>query len=116
MVTGTVAVETERSASLLSAGMRSASYVDTDVGAAVILRSGGCVVGLVHYNLWLHTVSDKVQWLWLWGATYDNTADLGKYLGLPLLQGHMVPVPHWARLIMIIACDMLKICMRAYYY
>ena len=46
MATGTVAVEIERSISLLSAGMGSVSDVDTDFVAAVVLRGAGGVVGL----------------------------------------------------------------------
>ena len=114
MATDTVAVETARSTSLLSARMGSASDVDADVGAAVMLRGGGGVVGLVHCSFWLHPVSDEGQWRRLWDAAYDNAADPGERRGLPSLQAHMVPVPHWARLIMIIVCDMLELCMRAY--
>ena len=45
MVTGTVAVETARSMSLLSAGMGSASEIGVYMGADVIIRGGGRVVG-----------------------------------------------------------------------
>ena len=116
MATGTVAVKTARSTSLLSAGMGSASDVDVDVGEAVMIRGGGGVVGLVHCSFWLHPVSEEGQWRWLWDATYDNAADLGKQCGLTSLQSHMVPVLHWMRLIMIITCNMLELCMSNYYY
>ena len=48
MATDVIAVETARSTSLLSAGMGSASGVDADLGAYVMLRGGGGVLGLVH--------------------------------------------------------------------
>ena len=114
MATGTVAVDTESIASLFSAGMGSASDLDADVGAAVMLRCREGVMGLVHCRFWLHTVSDEGQWCRFWDAVYDNAANPGKQRGLPLLRAHMVPVLHRERLIMIIAFGMLKLCMRAY--
>ena len=57
MVTSAVAVKTARSTSLLSAGMGSASDVDADVGAAVMIRGGEGVMGLVHCSFWIHYVS-----------------------------------------------------------
>ena len=56
MVTGTVTVETASINSLLSSGMVSASDVDADIGASIILSGGGDVGGLVHCRFWLHPV------------------------------------------------------------
>ena len=62
MVTFTIGVDTENSTSLFSAGMGSASDVDTDVGASVLIRGQSVIVGLVHCILWFHPVSDEGQW------------------------------------------------------
>ena len=56
MVTGTVTVETESITSLVSSGMVSASDVDADIGASIILRGGGGVGGLAHCRFWIHPV------------------------------------------------------------
>ena len=116
MATCTIAVEASRSTYLLSAGMGSTSDVDTGMGANVMLMGGGGIVGLVHCRFWVHPMSDEVQWCRLWDAVYDNTADPGKRSGLPLLQAHMVRIPHWTRLIMIIPCDIIELCMCSYDY
>ena len=48
MVTGNVAVKTERIMPLLLAWMGSESDIDSDVGADVMIRGRGFVVRLVH--------------------------------------------------------------------
>ena len=96
---------------LLSAGMESASDVDTDVGAGIMLRGVCGVMGLIHCSLCLRNVSNNGQWRQIWDTSYENAAIPGKKRVLTLLQAHMVPVPDWTRLIMIIACNILKVCM-----
>ena len=114
MSTCTIAVKTMTSTSLLPVGMRSASDIDSNVGADVMLRGGGGIMGLFHCSFWIHPVSDEGQWRCLWDAVYDNSAKPVNQCGLPSLQDHMVPVPHWTRLITIILCNILKLCMHTY--
>ena len=81
-----------------------------------MIRGEGLVVGLFCCRFWIPPVLYEVLWRWIWESVYDNAAVLEKLCGLPSIQDHMVPVPHWTRLIMIIACDMLKLYMRVYDY
>ena len=115
-MTGTVIVKTAGRMFLLSVGIGSVSEFCVDVGVDVMLRGGGIFVGLVRCSFWLHHVSDEVQWRRLCDTVYDNVADSGKCRGLSVLQDHMVSLPHWTSLIMVIACDMLKLYMHAYDY
>ena len=76
MVTGTIVVEIERSTSLLSVGMGSASDIEAYVDADVMLRGRGSVMGVVQCIIWLHPVSDEGQWFRIWDATYDNAINI----------------------------------------
>ena len=49
----------------------------------------------------------------VWDSVYDNTTNPGKRRGLTSLQDHMVPVLHWARMIMIITCNIIELYMLA---
>ena len=109
MVTGTIVVETERNTSFFSEGVGSASDVDSDVGAAVILRGKWVFVGLVHCSLWIHHVSDEGHWRQIWYVTYENATNPVKQRGIPFTRTRMVHVLHWTRFIIIIVCNMLKL-------